>query len=70
MSDTSGINTRGIPSEVCLNCGGKVFKILAQFDEYEIVWYTANGYCVACESPVTVPTPIDDPQAMEFDYAF
>jgi hypothetical protein len=70
MSNTSSINTRGIPSEVCLNCGGTTFKILARFTDSELSWYTTNGYCIQCESPVTVPTPLDNPDVLEFDYEF
>ena len=53
------ISTRGIPSHVCLNCGCSTFKILAAFDDYEIAWYTLNGYCAECDAPVTVPCPAD-----------
>ena len=32
----AGIDTRGIPSHVCINCGSDTFKILVKFDDYEI----------------------------------
>lgn len=66
----AGIDTRGMASRVCLNCGGDVFKILAKFDEdSDICWYTMNGYCHQCHAPVTVPSPIDtvEQMVMEFD---
>jgi hypothetical protein len=55
------IDTRGIPTHECLNCGSNIFKILAAFEDYEIVWHTLNGYCYACESPITVPCELDRP---------
>jgi hypothetical protein len=64
MSDTNDgirIDTRGIPSRSCLNCGHDTFKILVRFDEDNTIgWYTTSGYCAACDAPVTVPTEIDD----------
>jgi hypothetical protein len=57
MTEGTAVNTRGIPSRVCL-CGNDVFKILVKLDEEnEIAWYTLNGYCVECRSPVTLPLP-------------
>lgn len=68
MSDgtVSSVNTRGIPSRTCLNCGSEMFKILVQFDEDgQISWHTTNGYCYGCHAPVTVPV-MDDPQPYAF----
>jgi hypothetical protein len=56
------IDTRGIPTHTCLNCGGDTFKILAKFEDYEVAWYTTAGYCDMCQAPVTVPTPLDRPE--------
>ena len=56
------IDTRGIPTHECLNCGYDTFRILARFNDYELAWYTTSGYCVKCEAPVTVPTPLDRPE--------
>ena len=55
------LDTRGIPSHECINCGSDTFKILAKFEDYEIAWYTTSGYCAACGAAVTVPTLLDDP---------
>ena len=55
------IDTRGIPSAVCLNCGGDTFKVLVRLDETNrIGWYTFSGYCIGCDAPVTIPEP--DPE--------
>jgi hypothetical protein len=61
-----GIDTRGIPSHECLNCGNDVFKILVKFQNFEPSWWSLNGYCNQCDSPVTVPCPVDDPSQLEF----
>lgn len=57
----SVIDTRGIASHECLNCGSDTFKVLVKFEDYEIAWYTTSGYCAECGAAVTVPTPLDDP---------
>lgn len=52
------IDTRGIPSSICLNCGGDTFKVLVRLDEDNtIAWYTLSGYCEGCGAPVTIPEP-------------
>ena len=52
------IDTRGVPSRVCLNCDGEVFKILVKVDDDgEIVWNTSSGYCYQCKAPITIPLP-------------
>ena len=54
----AGINTRGIPSRICITCGGDTFKILVRLDEdNEIAWHTTNGYCVDCRAAITIPVP-------------
>lgn len=55
------LDTRGIPSRTCLNCGGDTFKVLVRFDDDNtIAWYTTSGYCEGCGAAVTVPTEVDD----------
>ena len=61
MEPESLIDTRGIPSHECLNCGSDTFKILAKFEDYEIARNTTSGYCASCGAAVTVPTLLDDP---------
>lgn len=58
------IDSRGIPSHECAFCGSDMFKILAKFEDYELVWYTTSAYCFNCEAPVTVPTPADRPEGI------
>lgn len=53
------IDTRGIPSHECLNCGCDTFKVLARFDGFDIAWWSLSGYCAGCGAPVTVPCPAD-----------
>lgn len=55
------LDARGFPTHACPNCGYKVFKIMAIFDDYDIaVWFT-DGECAECGTLVTVPTPVDKP---------
>jgi hypothetical protein len=60
-AETLPLDTRGIPTHECLNCGSTVFRILAQFEDYDIIWWALNGYCEGCGAPVTVPCPADSP---------
>ncbi len=54
------LNTRGIPTRVCLNCGSDLFTIQAIFDEdYEIGLYLLDCECAYCHSKITAPTPLD-----------
>jgi hypothetical protein len=59
MVDKMKVDTRGIPSHICVSCGGDTFKVLARFHNYELAWYATSAYCFNCEAPVTVPTPLD-----------
>jgi rRNA maturation protein Nop10 len=55
------LDTRGLPSRGCLQCGGDTFKVLIRLDEdNSIAWYTLNGYCAECGAAVTIPTPDGD----------
>lgn len=55
------IDTRGIPTHQCLNCGGNQFKIMASFEDYDIAMWGLDGECFDCGAPVTVPCPVDSP---------
>lgn len=58
MIEGPAIDTRGIPSATCLNCGNNLFKVIAEFDEFgDLTAYTTQGYCFVCHAPVTVPDP-------------
>ena len=54
--------TEALPSVFCPSCLGDTFKILVKLDEddYSIAWYTLQGFCSVCESPVKIPTPLED----------
>lgn len=62
-NDLPKIDQTGIPSRICLSCGGEWFQIYAMFDdEYEIAaYFIDNAECATCGAAVTVPTPIDHP---------
>lgn len=64
-----GIDTRGIPSHECLNCGSNVFNIRAGFEDWDIAFWFTEGTCAQCKAPVTVPTPCDDPDH-EHEHAY
>ncbi len=54
------LSTRGIPSRVCVACGGDTFKVLVRLDEdNKIGWWTLSGYCARpdCGTAVTLPCP-------------
>lgn len=58
------IDARGIPTCVCPNCGGHLFKALVAFDEetYTIGMYHLDMQCNSCGALATAPTPIDNPE--------
>lgn len=54
------LDARGIPTRVCLNCGGDLFTVQVSFDEdYEITGYLLNCECAYCQTKLTAPTPLD-----------
>jgi hypothetical protein len=46
------------PTHECV-CGSGVFKALVSFDDYDIASWSLIGYCVVCDSKVTLPCPVD-----------
>lgn len=61
------IDQRGIPSNECINCGCNVQVIRAIFQDYELVMWFLDSFCSDCGSPMTAPTPIDNPEYVEED---
>jgi len=56
----TGIDARGIPTRVCINCGSDLFTVQVCFDEnYEISGYLLNCECAYCHTKLTAPTPLD-----------
>ena len=57
------IDARGIPTCVCPNCNGSLFKALVSFDEdtYTIGMYHLDIECNGCGAFATAPTPLDNP---------
>ena len=60
-STTPAIDTRGIPTHKCLNCGSGVFRVAVMFEDYDIAMWGLDAECFECGAPVTVPCPVDDP---------
>lgn len=60
-SPTPTIDTRGIPTHECLNCGSTVFRVAVVFEDYDIAMWGLDAECFSCGAPVTVPCPVDDP---------
>ena len=60
--DTTPLVTdlRGLPTHECI-CGSNVFKIIACFEDYEIILYGLNAECYDCGNLLTVPCPADRP---------
>ena len=57
---------RGIPTPICLYCGGNLLNITVAFDPsiYEIEMYLIdNAKCATCGALMTAPTPTDLPAA-------
>lgn len=50
----------GIPTHECI-CGCNVFKIVAWFEDYEMVGHSLTGYCYGCGAKLTVPCEVDRP---------
>lgn len=59
MQANSGLDMTGIPSHACPACGATLVRILAQFSDYEVAWYTTVGHCAECGCRYTVPTELD-----------
>ena len=61
------IDARGIPTCICPNCGGELFKALISFDEesYTIGMYHLDIECFECGTFATAPTPLDRPENNE-----
>jgi len=57
------IDQRGIPTHACLVCGCNVLVIHATFEDYDITGWYLDGHCSCCGSPLTVPCPVDAPDA-------
>lgn len=55
------INQRGIPSNECINCGSNMQIVRAIFQDYELVMWFTDSFCANCGSPMTTPTPVDNP---------
>ncbi|NBR26236.1 MAG: hypothetical protein EBU08_21115 [Micrococcales bacterium] len=61
------IDQRGIPSNECINCGSNIQVIRAIFADYELVMWFLDSFCAGCGSPMTAPTPVDNPDYKEED---
>lgn len=57
------IDARGIPTCQCPSCGGTLFKALVAFDPetYTVGMYHLDIECYKCNTMVTAPTPLDNP---------
>ena len=62
--DDPQIDTTGIPTHRCLNCGGETFLTIVWFENYDIAGWYLNGKCEGCGAPVTLPCPVDKPEGL------
>ena len=53
------LDARGVPTHACPNCGCRIFKVKAIFDDWDIAMWFTEGSCADCGTLVTVPTPVD-----------
>lgn len=56
--NTESMDLRGTPTHECV-CGSVIWKIHAQFDDYQIAQYFLDMECAKCGSLATAPTPLD-----------
>lgn len=42
-------------------CGGRAFRLVVTFDNYEIATYSTDMECLECNTRCKAPTPIDRP---------
>lgn len=61
------IDQRGIPSNECINCGSNIQVIRAIFANYELIMWFLDSFCANCGSPMTTPTPVDNPEYIRGD---
>ena len=63
------IDSRGIPSCTCVNCGCNFFKAVISFDPdtYEVGMYMLNVECFKCGALATAPTPEDLPERKAYE---
>jgi hypothetical protein len=57
-SNTESMDLRGTPTHECV-CGSVIWKVHAQFDDYQIAQYFLDMECAKCGSLATAPTPLD-----------
>jgi hypothetical protein len=62
-TDLPRIDQRGVPSHVCLSCGGNVLVVRAVFEDYAVAAWFLDAECACCGAPMTAPCPSDDPTA-------
>jgi hypothetical protein len=61
------LDFRGIPTNACPNCGGRLFNIKAAFDNYDIALWLTDASCVSCGTLLTAPCPPDRPDFIPED---
>ena len=63
------IDARGIPTCICPQCGGNIFRALVSFDPktYTINSYQFDVQCHGCGAFTTAPTPIDHPDGTNIE---
>lgn len=64
-SKALAIDQRGIPSNECINCGSNIQVIRAIFEDYRLTMWFLDSFCADCGSPMTAPTPVDDPDFID-----
>lgn len=53
---------RGVPTNACPVCGGRIFTVGAMFDNYDIAAWFTDARCAACDTLLTAPCPPDRPE--------
>lgn len=56
------VDVRGLPANACPLCGGRVLRLRALFDDYDIAMWFLDAECDACGALLTAPCPPDRPE--------
>lgn len=58
---SKAVDLRGEPTHICI-CGSYLWRVIAAFEDYEMVYHYLDMECVNCGSLATAPTPDDMPE--------
>lgn len=63
LPEPYGADLRALGPVHACTCGCTMFNIMASFEDYDIAWWHLDGTCANCGNLVTIPCPVDNPEA-------